>query len=232
MPGHEKNMNLIKRLPESELMGDFDQARAYSEADFSVPHEMFVDLFSERFGENIAGTFLDLGCGPCDVTCRFARRFPACQIHAVDGSEIMLLFAEQRIKAEKLQGKIWLFNLVLPFSPHELPLKEYDGVIVNSLLHHLSDPDTLWTAIKKLTRPGGHIFIMDLERPDSTEDALKIVERYSGNEPEILKRDFYNSLLASYKIEEIRAHLVAHGLDYLEIESVSDRHLVIWGTRQ
>lgn len=225
-------MDLNKRIPEPELMDDLEQARAYSEADFSGPHEMFVDLFSERFGEYIKGTYLDLGCGPCDVTCRFAKRFPECQIHAVDGSKNMLLFAKRRIMAEKLEERIKLFNLTLPFSPNELPLKKYDGLIINSLLHHLSNPDVLWNTIKELIRPGGHIFIMDLKRPSSSEEALKIVEKYSGNEPEILKRDFYNSLLASYKNEEIKAQLIAHHLDHLKIEPVSDRHLVIWGTYQ
>lgn len=35
-------VNLLKRIPEPELMGDPEQARAYANADFSVPHRAFA----------------------------------------------------------------------------------------------------------------------------------------------------------------------------------------------
>ena len=60
--------------------------------------------------------------------------------------------------------------------------------------------------------------------------AAELVERYCGGEPEILKRDFYNSLLAAYRPEEVRKHLFSTGFDFLKVDVVSDRHFVIWGT--
>ena len=42
--------------------------------------------------------------------------------------------------------------------------------------------------------------------------------------------DFFNSLLAAYRPDEIRAQLLAVGLgDRLQIDVVSDRHLIVWG---
>ena len=35
----------MERIPEPDLMSEQEQARAYAEADFSEPHENFVDLF-------------------------------------------------------------------------------------------------------------------------------------------------------------------------------------------
>ena len=72
------------------------------------------------------------------------------------------------------------------------------------------------------------IYAMDLFRPPTPEAAREIVEAVSGNEPEILKRDFYNSLLAACSPDEIRAQLRRAGLA-LDIEIVSERHMRIMG---
>ncbi len=52
---------------------------------------------------------------------------------------------------------------------------------------------------------------------------------YAGDEPELLKRDFRDSLFAAFEPAEVRAQLVEAGLEYLEVAMVSDRHLVVSG---
>ena len=74
------------------------------------------------------------------------------------------------------------------------------------------------------------ILIMDLFRPQSKEAARHIVDTYAGNEPKILQTDFYNSLLASFRVDEVREQLLQADLD-LHCEEVSDRHLAVWGIR-
>ena len=71
--------------------------------------------------------------------------------------------------------------------------------------------------------------VMDLRRPRTTEEAASIVEQYSADDPEVLRTDFYNSLLAAYTPSEIRAQLDSLGLQNLEVDSISDRHLLVWG---
>ncbi len=56
------------------------------------------------------------------------------------------------------------------------------------------------------------------------------MQRYSGGEPEILRRDFLNSLLASFTPAEIESQLRTAGLPELVVNVVSDRHLVVCGT--
>ncbi len=56
---------------------------------------------------------------------------------------------------------------------------------------------------------------MDLFRPESREAAWAIVEKYSGHEPEVLKRDFFHSLCAAFEPGEVRAQLDACGLGAL-----------------
>jgi hypothetical protein len=56
--------------------------------------------------------------------------------------------------------------------------------------------------------------------------------RYSsGDEPEVLKKDFYNSLLAAFEPKEIQDQLEETGLGHLSIRQISDRHITISGYR-
>jgi hypothetical protein len=57
-----------------------------------------------------------------------------------------------------------------------------------------------------------------------------MVGQYAAGEPEILKRDFYNSLLAAFTPQEVEAQLAGAGLN-LSVDVISDRHMVIHGTR-
>jgi hypothetical protein len=70
---------------------------------------------------------------------------------------------------------------------------------------------------------------MDLLRPDTREQAAQLVEQYAQNEPEILRRDFFNSLLAAYRLDEVTAQLHQAGLSQLQVKVVSDRHFIVWG---
>ncbi len=55
---------MMERVPELELMDDAAQAEAYARADFSEPHNHFVELFKQCFPGPVQGAVLDLGCGP------------------------------------------------------------------------------------------------------------------------------------------------------------------------
>jgi ubiquinone/menaquinone biosynthesis C-methylase UbiE len=220
----------MQRIPEAQLMDDFEQARAYALADFEEPHSHFIALFKARFpDEAMEGVALDLGCGPGDITKRFAHAFPACRIHAIEGAESMLMFARQMIDFEMLHERVRLFKRLLP--TENLPKSQYDAVICNSLLHHLDDPMVLWQSINQFAKPGAAIFIMDLMRPDSREQAEAMCRQYAANEPQVLQQDFYHSLLAAYTPDEIKAQLCEAGLSHLKVEEVSDRHLNVSGRK-
>ena len=92
----------MKRTPEPELMDTEDQARAYAAADFSEAHQSYVTLFHQTFPQRRAkATVLDLGCGPADVTLRFAAANPGYTFHAVDGSATMLRYARQALRSRR-----------------------------------------------------------------------------------------------------------------------------------
>ena len=209
-------------------MDDLDQARAYAEADFELAHAEIVRYFSSVYPKNdIDGLVIDLGCGPADISVRFARLYPHCHIDAIDGSDAMLTFANKRIQSEGFKARIRVAKHVLP--DKKLWRKRYDAVISNSLLHHLHDPSTLWTTIKQVAKTGAFVYVADLTRPESTQQAAQLVQRYADDEPRVLQSDFYNSLLAAFTPEEITHQLDVAGLSHFRVKRISDRHVVAYG---
>lgn len=228
----------MERKPEPELMNDPEQVLAYSSADFESAHQSVIENFSQIFPNIFSDqgpplqNILDLGCGSGDVTVRFAHQYPDCKIDAVDGAEEMLKQAEILIKEESLSKRITLHHQQLLNCTFEN--ESYDAIISNSLLHHLHEPQHLWSIIKQFAtnenkRDETAIYICDLYRPDSTQQASALVDQYASGEPEILRKDFYNSLLAAFTPDEVRAQINNAGLDSLNIDVVSDRHMLIYG---
>src|SRR5713101_5123047 len=104
----------MERIPECELMDEQDQAAAYAAADWSESHGKIPGYFRERFPDFAGGHVVDLGCGPADVTIRFAKAFPGVTILGVDGSDAMLSFGRSAVRREGLNSRITLGTHYLP----------------------------------------------------------------------------------------------------------------------
>lgn len=218
----------MERIPEPDLMNEAAQALAYAEADFSEPHTYCIDLLKTSLPDlPKSGAALDLGCGTADISIRFARAFPGWTVDGLDGAAAMLAHGHAAVQRSGLSDRIHLIEAYLPHG--SAPRDRYDLIFSNSLLHHLADPNILWESIHRWAKPEAWIFIMDLMRPDSVDQAAQFVQQYAANEPDILQRDFYNSLLAAYRIEEVQSQLQQAQLGHLSLKAVSDRHYVLWG---
>ena len=219
----------MQRIPEPEdLMNDAAQAQAYAEADFSEPNTLFVELLEKLGPRKLAGQLLDLGCGPADIPLQLAARHKDLEIDAVDGAAAMLDRAQRRLDARPdVTGRVRLLCEYLPCP--KLPYQHYRYIVSNSLLHHLEDPLVLWQTVKHSARPGAVVLAMDLARPASTTAVDGLVETYAIDAPEILRRDFRNSLFAAYTIAEVQDQLSEVGLGGLTVNAVSDRHLAVQG---
>ena len=216
----------MKRTLEPELMDDPEQALAYARADFEKENQGFVDRFREYFPEFTEGHILDLGCGPGDIPVRFARALPSCRITGVDASEPMIRLAGVAVKQAGLTDRI-TFRCER-FQGVSL-VEAVDAAASNSLLHHVPNPLQFWYRLRQLVKPGSPVLVMDLLRPDSPEEAQAIVDCYAAKEPEILRRDFFRSLLASFTEDEVAAQLAEMKLSRLIIDVVDDRHWVVSG---
>lgn len=209
-------------------MLDDEQVRAYAAADFSEPNSRFVTLLRERLVDlPLRGRALDLGCGPADLTIRIAQALLEWTVDGVDGSEPMLVLGRAAVARAGLETRVRLHRVVLP--ERLLEKRGYDLVVSNSLLHHLDDPAVLWEAIRASLVRGGSTLVMDLLRPASRDEAEALVATYAANELPVLRRDFFNSLCAAYRPEEVRSQLLRAGLGHLRLETVSDRHFAVFG---
>jgi len=217
----------MQRIPEPDLMNDPTQALAYALADFSEPHDRFVALFRRFFPRRHPRWVLDLGCGTADVTIRFARAFPGCRFLGIDGAPAMLRHAHGAIAGARLQERIHLVRSQLPAIPDSPD--HFDTLISNSLLHHLHDPGILWEVLAGHGRTGSAVLVMDLMRPSSRRSAAQLVQTYAGTEHEVMKQDFFASLLSAYTVDEVRKQLKNAGLVRLKAKAASDRHLMVYG---
>jgi cyclopropane fatty-acyl-phospholipid synthase-like methyltransferase len=214
------------RVLEPELMDDPEQARAYARADFEEENQGFVDRFLDCFPEITSGHVLDLGCGPADIPIRLARALPGCRITGVDGSAPMIALGVEAVRAAGLTDRI---TLRCERFQETVLGERADAVISNSLLHHVPNSLQFWHAVRQLAKPGAAVLVMDLLRPDSPSAAQAIVDRYAAGEPAILRRDFYNSLLAAFTDDEVAAQLTEMNLSRLLVDVPDDRHWVVGG---
>lgn len=217
---------MMPRVLEPELMDDAAQVRAYAAADFSQENQGFVDRFLACFPDFSEGHVLDLGCGPGDIPIRFARSVPGCLMTGVDASAPMVQLAEEAVRQAGLSGRITFlcerFQAVALVEPA-------DAAISNSLLHHVPNPLQFWHKLRLAVKPGSPVLVMDLLRPESPEEAQAIVDLYASGAPAILRRDFYNSLLAAFTEDEVAAQLAEMNLSRLMIDVPDDRHWIVGG---
>jgi len=139
----------------------------------------------------------------------------------------MLKQAQLLITKNNLSERITLHLQRIPNCTIEN--KTYQAIISNSLLHHLHEPQSIWSTINQYAATNTAVYVCDLYRPESIQDAQALVDQYANNEPEVLQNDFYNSLLAAFTPNEVHAQIGNAGLDSLNIDKVSDRHMLIYG---
>jgi SAM-dependent methyltransferase len=162
------------------------------------------------------------------VTIRFAKANPGHTFHAVDGSAAMLKYGRRAIARQRgLARRVRLIEGFIPGAP--IPRRSYDVILSSSFLHHLHDPQVLWRTVRHYSRRGTIVFVPDLRRPPTRAKARAMTQNYSGTEPEVLKRDFFNSLLAAFTPAEVRRQVKQADLSGLRVEIISDRHLLVFG---
>lgn len=220
----------MQRILEPELMDDPAQALAYHRADFSASHGRRVEIFRRVFPAlELTGAVLDLGCGSGDVLLRFARAFSRARFVGVDGSAPMLELAQRELARDPdLAARVQLCRGVLPEAA--LPRGPWQLVMSHSLLHHLHRPQVLWETIRRCAGPGAAVFVADLERPADAAAVHRLVGELSAEEPQILQRDFSNSLSAAFEPGELSSQLQQAGLAGLSVRREAPCHLIVHGT--
>ena len=196
------------RIPEPEYMDDVEEAVAYAEADFAEVNQAFAERLAELSPSGDALRAVDLGTGPGDIPVRVARLKPRWTIFAVDAASAMLNLARRAVREAGFEERV----ILVKADAKETGLDEasFDVVFSNSIIHHITDTASLWREVKRLGKPGALVFFRDLARPATAEEARAIVEKHAGEQSELLKEEFYRSLLSAYTPEEITTMVSAY----------------------
>ncbi|HAO13861.1 MAG TPA: SAM-dependent methyltransferase [Planktothrix sp. UBA8407] len=210
----------MERIPEVEVMDTWEAASEYDGMDFSQVNQEFAQLAIELGPET--GLILDGGTGTARIPILIAQRRSKWQITGIDLSANMLFIGNQNIEQAGLQEQIKLEQVDAKQLPY--PDDQFDLVISNSIVHHLSDPLLFFQEIQRVLKPQGGIFLRDLTRPSSETELNSLVEQYAGNCNDHQQKLFRDSLQAAYTLDEIINFIESVGLENIRVYQSSDRH--------
>ena len=210
----------MDRILEPEVMDSCEDSEAYDAMDHTEANIAFVERVLELGAKG--GRFLDVGTGPAAIPILLAQRLPTAEVIGIDLSASMLELGDFHIAEAGMTNRITLEQADakdLPF-----PSQFFDGVLCNSIIHHIPDPLPMLREVSRVIRSDGLILIRDLIRPNSTEAALGLVERHASGATPYQKKLFYDSFLAAFTISEVEDMIVQVNLPGTVVVQSSDRH--------
>ncbi len=212
---------MLERVLEPEVMDTPEEARDYDSMDHREVNAKFVTDFLDIWSGGSCN-LLDVGTGTAQIPIELARRFPEAQITAIDLSHHMLDLARRNIGSAELIERI----VVQVVDAKGLPFlaESFDGVISNSILHHIPKPLDCMLEMTRVCRSGGLIFVRDLCRPDDDAKVQWLVDMYAKDANPHQRQLFDQSLRAALTLDEIRALAEELGFDPLDVQMTSDRH--------
>ena len=210
----------MNRIVEQEVMDTAEAAEAYD----AMAHGEVDNAFVERVLALGAkdGHFLDVGTGPAQIPILLAQRCPDIRITAIDLSEEMLNIAKRHIAAAELAARITLEHVDAKALPY--PDNTFDGLISNSIVHHIHDSLRALQEMSRVVKPEGLVLIRDLVRPKTPEEAQAFVDKYAAEDTPYQQKLYYDSFLAAFTIAEVNEMLEEMDLPRAVVVQSTDRH--------
>jgi len=213
----------LPRILEPEVMDTGAEARTYDEMDHAKVNQQFVaDLLAFANDKESFHDILDAGTGTAQIAVELCLQNLKCRVMAMDLSASMLDLAVYRVEAHGLRDRITLAqadagNMVFDDNM-------FDGVVSNSLIHHLPQPLNCLKEIVRVASQDGIVFVRDLLRPADEENLEALVETYAGDESDQAQQLLRQSLHAALTVEEMRSLVITLGLAAESVQQTSDRH--------
>ena len=229
----------MDREPEPEIMDKKSQVEAYCEADFSLGENNLIKFISDYLKINNINLsrndlIVDLGCGPGNISEKLSERWPDVNVLGVDGSQEMIKEAESRLFKNKIVNKYrnlnYLCSDIRKISSHEIfSRKKITLLVSNSLIHHINHIDNFFKFIVNLSNKETINFHKDLIRPKDQETALKLRDKCSQKFSSILTNDYYASLKASYRKNEVQKKILELNLNSMNVIEETKEYLIVYG---
>jgi ubiquinone/menaquinone biosynthesis C-methylase UbiE len=211
---------MLERVLEPEVMDSAEEARDYDSMDHSHVNQIFVsDLL--KVCDDFA-TALDVGAGTAHIPIELCRRHATVRVIAIDMAQHMLDVGQRNLASAGLAHRIdlqWCDAKNMPFAE-----RSFDGVISNSIVHHIPEPFAVFAQMARVVKPGGLLFVRDLLRPVDEPALAGFVKTYAGDANAHQQKMFAESLHAALTLEEVRAMVTRLGFDAACVQQTSDRH--------
>ncbi|MFQ4144092.1 class I SAM-dependent methyltransferase [Chlorogloeopsis sp. ULAP02] len=211
----------MERVLEPEVMDCLEEAIEYDEMNFTEVNTAFAEEAIALAPPEDA-LVLDAGTGTGRIPILMCQMRSQWQIIAIDLAKNMLEIASRHIEQAGLQSQI---RLELIDAKH-LPYADgqFDLIVSNSLVHHLPDPLSFFSEIKRVLKPNGGIFLRDLFRPADEATMNALVNSIGKEYNEYQKKLFRDSLHAALTLDEVKQLISLIDLQKVEIYQSSDRH--------
>jgi ubiquinone/menaquinone biosynthesis C-methylase UbiE len=215
---------MIPRILEPEAMDTAEEVRQYDAMDHSEVNMRFVSDFLLAHGRCRGGEILDVGTGTARIPIALAQADPQARVLALDLSPSMLEQATLNIAAASLSGRIRTYHGDAKVLLDHFGSGVFEGVISNTIVHHIPDPWPALECMSHLVALGGTLMVRDLARPSSADEIIRLVDTYAGGESPEARALFEASLHASLTLEEIRSLVTDLGGSSDDVAMTSDRH--------
>ncbi|WP_166826236.1 class I SAM-dependent methyltransferase [Thalassoroseus pseudoceratinae] len=225
---------MLERILEPEVMDSVDDAVDYDAMDHSDVNRVFVAdyLTARRRFDSIFGrdsTILDVGTGTALIPIEYCQQGGSGTIVGIDMAEEMLKLGRQRVTERGLSERIRLKYADAKKLGFEDGL--FDGVMSNSIVHHIPKPADVFGEMLRVLRPGGMLFVRDLMRPADQHTLDQLVETYAENEADHARQLFRDSLHAALTVDEVQEILHSFGYPKEWVSQTSDRHWTVSGVQ-
>jgi ubiquinone/menaquinone biosynthesis C-methylase UbiE len=215
---------MIPRVLEPEAMETIEEVRQYDAMDHSQVNARFVDDFLAAHGPCRGGEVLDVGTGTARIPIVLAGADSQARVLALDLSENMLAQAEINIAAAGLSARVRTHKGDAKGLVDSFGSGVFEGVISNTIIHHIPDPVPALETMASLLASGGTLMVRDLARPETADDVRRLVDTYAAGESPEARALFEASLNAALTLEEIRSLIANLGLSPENVTMTSDRH--------
>jgi ubiquinone/menaquinone biosynthesis C-methylase UbiE len=220
----------LPRSLEPEAMDSAEEAADYDAMDHGQINACFCDdLLAVRAKP---GRVLDVGTGTALIPIELCRQATDVTVDGIDLAGHMLALAERNVQRAGMGTRIALSRRDAKATGW--PPASFDTVVSNSIVHHIPEPRDVFAEVWRLARPGGLLFVRDLERPATDARVAELVALYAAipagltaSEQAMHERQralFDASLRAALTLEEVRALVAALGVAAGSVETTSDRH--------
>ena len=124
-------------------------------------HRTEAELLLDRVGLRPGDRALDLGCGPLGVLDLLAERVgPTGRVVGIDREKRYLAIARQELDARGLGG---VELVAADATGTDLEPASFDLVHERLVLNNVPRPDAVVDEMVRLTRPGGHVAVQDVD---------------------------------------------------------------------